>query len=129
MSNDDIFKGIPKREQEIIINNLKPEYEKVIDTYCTPLIKDYNNCIENNKKSLSQYYSSSFLFFKKDIDENIKELINYDTKLKCKNDYLELNDCLDHFYKGLMKGLKDSHISLRERFYIYLKYDYIKDLK
>ena len=129
MSMDEIFNCLPKNIKDSIIKKFKPEYEKHINTNCTPYLRKYNECLENKRNFLTKSHSSSYLIFKKEINEDTKELIEYDTKVMCKEGYKELENCLDGLFLGVVQGMGDNYKEVRERFYLYLKYDYIKDLK
>lgn len=129
MSMNDIFNCLAKVQRETIIKKFKPEYEKHIDTYCTPFLRKFNQCRENKKNSLTKSHSSSYFIFKKEIDEETKDLIEYDTKIMCKDDFKELDKCLDELYNGVIKGMENNNREIRERLYLFLKYDYLKGLK
>lgn len=128
-SMNDIFNCLGKNQRDAIIKKFKPEYEKHINTYCLPFLRKYNDCRENKKNSLTKSHSTSMLIFKKEINDDTRELIDYDTKLMCKDDYKELEKCLDELYTGIITGMGDNNKELRERLYLYFKYDYIKDMK
>jgi hypothetical protein len=129
MSMNDIFNCLPKNQRDIIIKKFKPEYEKHIDNYCTPYLRKYNECKENKRKSFNNIYSKSYFIFSKEINDDKKELIEYDIKVMCKDDYKELEKCLNELYKGIINGMGENNREIRERLFLYLKYDYIKDIK
>ena len=129
MSMNDIFNCLPKNQKDAIIKKMKPEYEKYINAHCLPFLKKYNDCRETKRNNLTKSHSRSYFIYTKEIDEDTKELIEYDTKIMCKDDYKDLNKCLDDLYTGVLQGMGDNNREIRERLYLFLKYDYLRGLK
>lgn len=125
------FKNEFKHLSNQIEQKIKPNYDQLVATHCTQFLKSYNDCLESKKKSLAKNYGNSFFFWKDNkSSEEVKELVDYDAKTMCKSKYAELSDCLDQIYmSAFLPILGPEEKKFKERFYLYLKYNYIKDLK
>ncbi len=114
------------------IEKVKPSYDELVSQQCTHFLKNYNDCVETKKKQLTKSHSKSIFFWKsKEITEDTNLLIDYDSKVLCKEKYYELSECLNQMYMSSFSPLmsKGDERKFRERFYLFLKYNYIKDLK
>jgi len=126
------FKNEYKHLSKHIEEKIKPNYDQLVSTHCTHFLKNLNDCVEAKKKQLTNSYSKPALFWKKkDITEETNELIDYDSKIFCKSKYHELSDCLDQIYMSAFLPAISSpdEKQFKERFYLFLKYNYVKDLK
>ena len=126
------FKNEYKNMSTQVEQKIKPNYDQLVSTHCTQFLKNYNDCVETKKSQLAKSYSRSVFFWKKkEITDDINELIDYDTKVQCKEKYNELSDCLDQIYMSAFLPIlgNGEEKKFKERFYLYLKYNYVKDLK
>lgn len=126
------FKNEYKHLSKQVEEKIKPNYDQLVSTHCTQFLKTLNDCVETKKKKLTKSYTRSVFFWKsKEVTEDTKELIDYDSKISCKEKYHELSDCLDQIYMSAFLPIlgNGDEKKFKERFYLYLKYNYVKDLK
>ena len=134
MSINEIFnlRNEYKNLSSQVEQKIKPQYDQLVSTHCTQFLKNLNDCVETKKTQLTKSYSRSALFWKtKEITDETKELIDYDSKVLCKSKYHDLSDCLDQIYMSAFLPIlgNGDEKKFKERFYLYLKYNYVKDLK
>ena len=120
-----------KNLSQLVKDQIKPNYDKFVSAHCTQYLKTFNDCREKNITHLTKNYTNPWFFRKKrEITDDIRELIEYDAKILCKPKYQELSECLDQIYtNGFLPTINKSEDKrLKERFYLFLKYSYVRDI-